>query len=69
MFNTIIIVATSMGIVAFGGIGYSNMFGTVYGGYPSWLDVYVIFASGVGLGVCIVGLYDRLVYDYFEDKK
>ena len=68
MFNTIIIVATSMGIVAFGGIGYSNMFGTVYGGYPSWLDVYVIFASGVGLGVCIVGLYDQLVYEYFEGK-
>ena len=68
MLNTIIIVATSMVIVAFGGIGYNFMFDTVYGAYPSWLDVYVIFASGVGLGVCIVALYDQLVYEYFEDK-
>ena len=69
MFNTIIIVATSMGIVAFGGIGYNAMFDTVYGGYPSWLDVYVIFASGVGLRLCILGLYDQLVYEYFGSEK
>ena len=68
MLNTVIIVATSMGIVAFIGIGYDFMFDTVYGAYPSWLDVYVIFASGVGLGVCTVGLYDQLVYEYFEGK-
>ena len=43
-----------MGIVAFIGIGYDFMFDTVYGAYPSWLDVYIIFASGVGLGVCTV---------------
>ena len=71
MFNTIIIVATSMGIVAFSGIGYNFMFNTVngVGGYASWFDVYIIFVSGVGLGVCILGLYDQIVYEYFEGKE
>jgi hypothetical protein len=66
MLNTIIIVATSMGIVAFGGIAYLSMYDTVFTTYPTWLDVYIIFASGVGFGVCIIGLYEQLVYKFTE---
>ena len=66
MLNTIIIVATSMGIVAFGGIAYLSMYDTVFTTYPTWLDVYIIFASGVCFGVCIIGLYEQLVYKFTE---
>jgi hypothetical protein len=69
MFNTIIIVATSMGIVAFSGLGYLAMYDTANTTYASWLDVYIIFACGVGVGVCIIGLYDNLVFTYIEGEK
>ena len=68
MLNTIIIVATSMGIVAFGGIGYLSMYDTVFTTYPTWLDVYIIFGSGVWLGVCIIVLYEQLAYKFTEDE-
>ncbi len=53
MLNIIVLVATAMGIVAFGGLGYTYGIHVAYdvGG----LDVYMLFASGVGVGVCAIG--------------
>jgi hypothetical protein len=69
MLNTIIIVATSMGIVAFSGLGYLSMYDTANTTYASWLDVYIIFACGVGFGVSLLGLYDHLVFEYVDSKE
>ena len=69
MINTIILVTTSMGLVAFGGLGYMSMYDTVYTQYDAWVDVYLIFISGVGLGVCMIGLLNSIteVYLDYED--
>ena len=59
MLNIIVIVATAMGIVAFGGLGYTYGIHVAYdvGG----LDVYMLFASGVGVGVCAIGLWNAII--------
>jgi|TARA_R110000782_G_scaffold49283_1_gene107415 hypothetical protein len=59
MLNIIVLVATAMGIVAFGGLGYTYGIHVAYdvGG----LDVYMLFASGVGVGVCAIGLWNAIV--------
>jgi len=64
MLNIIVIVATAMGIVAFGGLGYTYGIHVAYdvGG----LDVYMLFASGVGLGVCLIGLYNALLEAHYD---
>ena len=71
MFSTIILIVTSMGFVAFSGLGYLAMYDTANSTYVTWLEVYIIFACGVGVGLCIIGLYDNLVFTYqeMEDKK
>jgi len=64
MLNIIVLVATAMGIVAFGGLGYTYGIHVAYdvGG----LDVYMLFASGVGLGVCLIGLYNALLEAHYD---
>ena len=59
MLNIIVLVATAMGIVAFGGLGYTYGIHVAYdvGG----LDVYMLFASGVGVGVCAIGLWNAII--------
>ena len=59
MLNIIVLVATAMGIVAFGGLGYTYGIHVAYdvGG----LDVYMLFASGVGVGVCAIGLRNAII--------
>ena len=69
MLNTIIVVATSMGIVAFSGLGYLSMYDTANTTYASWLDVYIIFACGVGFGTCLLALWDNLVFQYVDSKE
>ena len=59
MLNIIIIVATAMGLVAFGGLGYTY---AVYLHFEnSLLDLYILFASGVGVGVCAIGLWNAII--------
>lgn len=50
MINAIVLVTTSMGLVAFGGLGY--MYGLHIAYDVGGLDVYILFASGVAVGVC-----------------
>ena len=58
MINAIVLVTTSMGLVAFGGLGYMYGFHIAY--EVNGLDAYMLFASGVGVGVCIIGLWNAL---------
>jgi|TARA_R100000234_G_scaffold15337_1_gene8383 hypothetical protein len=59
MLNLFVLVATAMGIVAFGGLGYTY---TVYLHFEnSLLDLYILFASGVGVGVCAIGLWNAII--------
>ena len=57
MLNLFVLVATAMGIVAFGGLGYTYAIHVAYdvGG----LDVYILFISGVG--VCAIGLWNAII--------
>tara|TARA_R110002020_G_scaffold86835_1_gene214378 strand:- start:680 stop:880 length:201 start_codon:yes stop_codon:yes gene_type:complete len=64
MLNIIVIVATAMGIVAFTGLAFQY---TLYLMYENaLLDLYILFASGVGLGVCLIGLYNALLEAYYD---
>jgi|TARA_R100000900_G_scaffold12104_1_gene10537 hypothetical protein len=67
MLNIIIIVATAMGLVAFGGLGYTYGLHIAYdvGG----MDVYILFASGVGVGVCTLGLWNSVVTECLNRTK
>ena len=59
MLNLFVLVATAMGIVAFGGLGYPY---TVFLHFEnSLLDLYILFASGVGVGVCAIGLWNAII--------
>ena len=64
MLNIIVIVATAMGLVAFGGLGYTWM------QYLRWeygmFDLLVLFASGVGVGACWIELWHALVSEYID---
>ena len=67
MLNIIIIVATAMGLVAFGGMGYSY---ALYLNYENaLLDLYVLFASGVGVGVCTLGLWNSVAMEFLNRTK
>jgi len=68
MINAIVLVTTSMGLVAFGGLGYMSMYDAVYTEYAAWVDVYLIFISGVGLGVCMIGLWNSITEVYLDYK-
>ena len=59
MLNLFVLVATAMGIVAFSGLGYTYAIHVAYdvGG----LDVYILFVSGVGVGVCAIGLWNAII--------
>ena len=59
MLNIIVIVATAMGIVAFTGLAYQYALHLSYD--VAGFDLYILFASGVGLGVCLIGLYNALL--------
>ena len=67
MLNIIVLVATAMGIVAFGGLGYTYGIHVAYdvGG----LDVYMLFASGVGVGVCAIGLWNAIIDELIYRSK
>ena len=67
MLNIIIIVATAMGLVAFGGLGYTYGLHIAYdvGG----VDVYILFASGVGVGVCTLGLWNSVAMEFLNRTK
>ena len=66
MLNMIVIVVTAMGLVAFGGLGYTWM------QYLRWengmFDLLVLFATGVGVGACWIALWNALVSEYLEIK-
>tara|TARA_R100000458_G_scaffold51894_1_gene53044 strand:+ start:387 stop:587 length:201 start_codon:yes stop_codon:yes gene_type:complete len=62
MLNIIIIVATAMGIVAFGGLGYSYVSFMAYD--YDLFNLYTLFASGMGFGVCIISLWNAVVEEY-----
>jgi len=64
MLNIIVIVATAMGIVAFGGLAFSYVKFMAYD--YALLNLYIVFASGVGLGVCTIGLWNALVEEWFN---
>tara|TARA_R100000781_G_scaffold42574_1_gene29248 strand:+ start:806 stop:1012 length:207 start_codon:yes stop_codon:yes gene_type:complete len=64
MLNIIVIVATAMGIVAFGGLAFSYIKFMAYD--YALLNLYIVFASGVGLGVCTIGLWDSLLVEWFN---
>tara|TARA_B100001250_G_C19571138_1_gene687682 strand:+ start:575 stop:781 length:207 start_codon:yes stop_codon:yes gene_type:complete len=64
MLNIIVIVATAMGIVAFGGLAFSYIKFMAYD--YALLNLYIVFASGVGLGVCTIGLCDSLLVEWFN---
>lgn len=64
MINTIVLVITSMGLVAFGGLGY--MYGLHIAYDVGGLDVYMLFVSGVGVGVCTIGLWNALGEVYLD---
>ncbi len=64
MLNIIVIVATAMGIVAFGGLAFSYVKFMAYD--YALLNLYIVFASGVGLGVCTIGLWDSLLVEWFN---
>ena len=67
MLNIIIIVATAMGLVAFGGLGYTY---AVYLHFEnSLLDLYILFASGVGVGVCTLGLWNSVAMECLNRTK
>ena len=68
MINAIVLETTSMGLVAFGGLGYMSMYDAVYTQYATWLNVYLIFISGVGLGVCMIGLWNSITEVYLDYK-
>ena len=64
MINAIVLVTTSMGLVAFGGLGY--MYGLHIAYDVGGLDVYILFASGVAVGVCAIGLWNALSEVYLD---
>ena len=64
MLNIIVIVATAMGIVAFGGLAFSYIKFMAYD--YALLNLYIVFASGVGLGVCTIGLWNSLVEEWLD---
>ena len=64
MLNIIVIVATAMGIVAFGGLEFSYIKFMAYD--YALLNLYIVFASGVGLGVCTIGLWNALVEEWLD---
>ena len=67
MLNLFVLVATAMGIVAFGGLGYTY---TVYLHFEnSLLDLYILFASGVGVGVCTLGLWNSVAMECLNRTK
>ena len=63
MLNIIILVFSAMGLVAFGGVAYSYASYMAYD-YQALLDLYVLFASGVGIGVCFMALWESLVWEW-----
>jgi hypothetical protein len=67
MLNIIILVFSAMGIVAFGGLAYSYASYMAYD-YQALFDLYVLFASGVGIGVCFMALWDSLVWEWIERR-
>ena len=64
MLNIIVIVATAMGIVVFGGLAFSYIKFMAYD--YALLNLYIVFASGVGLGVCTIGLWNALVEEWLD---
>ena len=64
MLNIIVIVATAMGIVAFGWLASSSAH--FINGYVALLPIYTLFASGVGFGICIIALWNALVEEWFD---
>ena len=60
----IVIVATAMGIVAFTGLAYQYALHLAY--EVAILDLYILFASGVGLGVCLIGLYNAILEAHYD---
>jgi len=67
MLNIIVIVATAMGTVAFGGLAFSYVKFMAYD--YALLNLYILFASGVGVGVCFISLWNSLVNEYIYRKE
>ena len=67
MLNIIVLVATAMGIVAFGGLGFTYTQYLIYDN--ALLDLYILFASGVGVGVCAIGLWNAIVDELIYRSK
>ena len=63
MLNIIVIVATAMGLVAFGGLGYSYASFMAYD--YALFNLYILFASGVGVGVCFITLWNTVLDEYY----
>ena len=55
-----------MGLVAFGGLAY--MYGLHIAYDVGGLDVYILFASGVAVGVCAIGLWNSITEVYLDYK-
>lgn len=66
MLNIIILVFSAMGIVAFGGLAWTYVISMAYD--HAFLDLYVVFASGVGVGACFIALWEAITREWTERR-